>query len=259
VKAAVTVELEAKRIVRAYTAFLEGARTTIGRALECGHLLASVKAEKNHGEWIPWLEQQREVFGEQFPSERTAQAHMRLWNRRVELPNPKSVAVLTGVSQALNMLAEPKTEKPKSDLAPDHEAKQRALWAVKQAHRALRRARAVLPDGQLGPAERDTMRVAFGHLQGEFLPLVGIADDTPWALYDLPEFAAGRLRMKLDAEADPYLVQILDIIVERAVSLDGPAVEEVVTELRHLSQRATEYADQLGREVERLKEELADA
>jgi hypothetical protein len=99
----------ANRINEAHRAAIDTAAkamlTGIERAIEVGRLLAEEKTKHEHGEWIPWIEENLEFNRKQ------ASAYMRAYDKRDELSNVQAPATF-GLQGALRLLATPR-EKPK--------------------------------------------------------------------------------------------------------------------------------------------------
>ena len=85
----------------------------LGHAIEAGKLLTEVKAQLNHGEWLPWID-------ENFTgSERTAQIYMQVAGKQ-EVLNTQTSALLS-IAGALEQISEPKP-KPQPKPAPVQES-----------------------------------------------------------------------------------------------------------------------------------------
>ena len=92
----------AARIRSEHEASTAAMRRGCEHAINAGRLLIEAKAQIQHGQWLPWLQEHCHV------SERTAQLYMRLARHEPELKaNPQGVADLT-VSGAVELLAPPK-------------------------------------------------------------------------------------------------------------------------------------------------------
>ena len=87
------------------------AMQAVNHAMEAGRLLIEAKALCSHGKWLSWLADNFEG------SARTAQAYMRLYEKRDALANTQSSAHLS-IDGALKLLAEPKEAEPVSGAEP---------------------------------------------------------------------------------------------------------------------------------------------
>ena len=74
----------------------------LAKALRCGELLTQAKAECKHGEWLPWLEENFDG------ATRSAQAYMRVADRREEIEGKSADSAHLSLDQALRLTAEPK-------------------------------------------------------------------------------------------------------------------------------------------------------
>lgn len=105
--------------------------TAVGHAYRAGELLAQVKKQLVHGEWLPWLEANFEA------TPRTAQSYIRIANR---FPNAKAASHLT-VDTALKQLAVPRGSTATTSRAKPTPAKASkqgpSRWAVAQAEPAI--------------------------------------------------------------------------------------------------------------------------
>ncbi|MBN2291803.1 MAG: DUF3102 domain-containing protein [Pirellulales bacterium] len=75
-------------------------------AFRAGELLAVAKTRCKHGEWLSWLEDNFDG------SVRTAQAYMRVADRREEIESNAQPTALLTLDDALRSVSEPKPEKP---------------------------------------------------------------------------------------------------------------------------------------------------
>ena len=95
----------AEQIKAEHVAVREAAQRGIMHALKCGDLLLEAKAKVDHGQWLPWLE--NECGG---ISERMAQRYMRVARHRLEI-EAKSDSVsdltLTGALKIVGREDEP--------------------------------------------------------------------------------------------------------------------------------------------------------
>uniref|UniRef100_UPI002627EF93 DUF3102 domain-containing protein n=1 Tax=uncultured Flavonifractor sp. TaxID=1193534 RepID=UPI002627EF93 len=98
--------------------------------LDIGRCLIEAKSLLNHGEWLPWLNEQVEF------SERTAQKFMRLAR---EWSNPSTLADL-GASKALMLLALPESER--DSFVQDHNVIDMSARQLEQAIKERDEARA---------------------------------------------------------------------------------------------------------------------
>lgn len=144
-----------KRILEEHEACERADREWVSHAIECGRLLAEVKAQLRHGEWGPWL-------ADNFPaSMRTAQTYMQL----AAAPEEKRNAVAgLPLREARDEIATPRAQSPAQStdqlrhlgggrspelerrLAEAREQREQAeLWS-EQERRKLARARDQLED-----------------------------------------------------------------------------------------------------------------
>jgi len=84
--------------------------TAVGKAIEIGALLTTVKEELPHGEWLPWL-----AANVPF-AERTARNYLRVYQNR-EKVNRHGIADLTG---AIKLLTAPKAEPSPTSEPEEH-------------------------------------------------------------------------------------------------------------------------------------------
>lgn len=88
-------------IAKLHNQIVSSAQSCLETAIEIGGMLTEIKAELEHGEWLPWLKQ--------LPfSESTAKRYIRVFANRETL---KSVTV-TDLTDAYRLLTEPKSTPP---------------------------------------------------------------------------------------------------------------------------------------------------
>ena len=102
----------AEEINRVHREAEEALNAGLARAFRAGELLAQAKSQCKHGTWIPWLE--NNFAG----SVRTAQAYMRVVDRREEIESKSAGLAHLGFEEAMQLTTEPKVgpEKPHTKL-----------------------------------------------------------------------------------------------------------------------------------------------
>jgi hypothetical protein len=131
----------AARINAKHRAVGVAVNSALGHALAAGDLLLQAKAERPHGTWGAWLEENFEG------SARTAQAYLLLAHRRAEIEaaNAQSSAHLS-IDEALRFLGR---SRPTPPLEREQEARRRAREREEQ--RLNERAEYAIRTGNLDP------------------------------------------------------------------------------------------------------------
>lgn len=107
----------ADEIQRLHDEIMGQLRTTVQKAIRIGELLTEQKADLQHGQWLPWLE-------ENVPfSERTARNYMRVYEKRAELKSA-NVADLSSAYRAVGLLSDG-SDKNESQIGSDSEDPER--------------------------------------------------------------------------------------------------------------------------------------
>ena len=150
----------AAEIRREHEAATHAFASAVEHAARCGKLLAEVKAQLAHGEWLPWL-------AENFPaSVRTAQNYMRLATH----PDAQGLAHM-GIEGALRHLAEPEPElvlEYETGLETEVEHKRELVLVPDPEHDLTRRQQ------DMANAARDRVESALHHLDGMCMALADI-------------------------------------------------------------------------------------
>ena len=192
--------------------------------LDIGRCLIEAKSLLNHGEWLPWLNEQVEF------SERTAQKFMRLAR---EWSNPSTLADL-GASKALMLLALPESER--DSFVQDHNVIDMSARQLEQAIKERDEARVA---AQRAEADKRTAEQARAKMEEDMkflnVRLSGANEDREQAMQDVA---------RLEAELADLKAQPVDVAVETVV--DQAAIEkaraEAVAEMQAKLDKAKEAA-----------------
>jgi hypothetical protein len=117
----------AAQIRKGHELALTSCQTTLKHAIRVGRLLLEAKAATEHGQWLPWLDQNCPDIGE-----RTAQNYMRL------AANPQQVADSASVREALASLAVPMVVRVRAEEQPPTEIVVGSVEYVEQSPRGPR-------------------------------------------------------------------------------------------------------------------------
>ena len=192
--------------------------------LDIGRCLIEAKSLLNHGEWLPWLNEQVEF------SERTAQKFMRLAR---EWSNPSTLADL-GASKALMLLALPESER--DSFVQDHNVIDMSARQLEQAIKERDEARVA---AERAEADKRTAEQARAKMEEDMkflnVRLSGAKEDREQAMQDVA---------RLEAELADLKSQPVDVAVETVV--DQAAIEkaraEAVAEMQAKLDKAREAA-----------------
>src|SRR5215216_1060692 len=99
---AARLETLASEINEGHRAFIGSLLKTAEHGIRAGELLSEAKAQCNHGEWLPWLENNFEG------SARTAQEYMKLYKHRDEIRTKTQNSAHLSISGALREIEGPK-------------------------------------------------------------------------------------------------------------------------------------------------------
>ena len=192
--------------------------------LDIGRCLIEAKSLLNHGEWLPWLNEQVEF------SERTAQKFMRLAR---EWSNPSTLADL-GASKALMLLALPESER--DSFVQDHNVIDMSARQLEQAIKERDEARAA---AQRAEADKRTAEQARAKMAED----MGLLNASLASAQDAREQAMQDVA-RLEAELADLKAQPVDVAVETVV--DQAAIEkaraEAVAEMQAKLDKAREAA-----------------
>ena len=176
--------------------------------LDIGRCLIEAKSLLNHGEWLPWLNEQVEF------SERTAQKFMRLAR---EWSNPSTLADL-GASKALMLLALPESER--DSFVQDHNVIDMSARQLEQAIKERDEARAA---AQRAEADKRTAEQARAKMAED----MGLLNASLASAQDAREQAMQDVA-RLEAELADLKAQPVDVAVETVV--DQAAIEKARAE-----------------------------
>lgn len=112
-------------ILRLHGEIVTAARQTLKLAMRAGELLAGVRAELPHGEWLPWCKANLPF------SDRTARNYIRVYEQR-DLPKLENVSSLSAVYAVLNSNG---TDSPFGEISDEQ---MKAFLLVAQALRQIR-------------------------------------------------------------------------------------------------------------------------
>lgn len=113
------------------------ASEAVQHAINCGLMLLQVKASLKHGEWLPWLKQQRETGQIDF-SDETAKRYMRVASNRSRVTD----LAPTSIRAALELLTEDKPAEPQPTLELETAKEREAREAAEAKAKAESEARA---------------------------------------------------------------------------------------------------------------------
>ena len=192
--------------------------------LDIGRCLIEAKSLLNHGEWLPWLNEQVEF------SERTAQKFMRLAR---EWSNPSTLADL-GASKALMLLALPESER--DSFVQDHNVIDMSARQLEQAIKERDEARAAAQRAEADKRTAEQARAKMAEDMGMLNASLASAQDArEQAMQDVA---------RLEAELADLKDQPVDVAVETVV--DQAAIEkaraEAVAEMQAKLDKAKEAA-----------------
>ena len=176
--------------------------------LDIGRCLIEAKSLLNHGEWLPWLNEQVEF------SERTAQKFMRLAR---EWSNPSTLADL-GASKALMLLALPESER--DSFVQDHNVIDMSARQLEQAIKERDETRAA---AQRAEADKRTAEQARAKMEED----MGLLNASLASAQDAREQAMQDVA-RLEAELADLKSQPVDVAVETVV--DQAAIEKARAE-----------------------------
>ena len=209
--------------------------------LDIGRCLIEAKSLLNHGEWLPWLNEQVEF------SERTAQKFMRLAR---EWSNPSTLADL-GASKALMLLALPESER--DSFVQDHNVIDMSARQLEQAIKERDEARVA---AERAEADKRTAEQARAKMEEDMkflnVRLSGAKEDREQAMQDVA---------RLEAELADLKSQPVDVAVETVV--DQAAIEkaraEAVAEMQAKLDKAREKQKKAEAQRQEAQEQLETA
>ena len=209
--------------------------------LDIGRCLIEAKSLLNHGEWLPWLNEQVEF------SERTAQKFMRLAR---EWSNPSTLADL-GASKALMLLALPESER--DSFVQDHNVIDMSARQLEQAIKERDEARAA---AQRAEADKRTAEQARAKMAED----MGLLNASLASAQDAREQAMQDVA-RLEAELADLKAKPVDVAVETVV--DQAAIEkaraEAVAEMQAKLDKAREKQKKAEAQRQEAQEQLETA